>query len=101
MPDICNRVATEWLRKPGECKCATEWPLFLATAYASGQARRVQSMECYDGVLTLELGQNPVCSYRRPGGHNMKERWWYNAVLEGFVVVQTRSGQFKSIALVN
>ena len=101
LPDICNRVATEWHQQPGQCKCATEWPQFLAVAYASGQAKRVQSVECYDGVLTMEPGQKPVASYRRPGGHNFRERWWYNAVLEGFVVVQTRTGQSRSIAIVN
>ena len=101
VPDICNRVATEWGQQPAECKCATEWPQFLAAAYSSGQAKRVQSAQCYDGVLRLEPGQKPVASYRRPGGHNMRERWWYNAVLEGLVNVQTRTGQSKSIAVVN
>jgi hypothetical protein len=101
VPDICNRIATEWGQQPADCKCATEWPQFLAAAYASGQAKRVQSVECYDGVLRMEPGQKPVASYRRPGGHNMKERWWYNAVVEGLVIVQTRTGQSKNIALVN
>ena len=101
LPGICNRVATEWGQRPAECKCATEWPQFLAAAYASGQAKRVQSVDCYDGALTLEPGQKPVASYRRPGGHNMRERWWYNAVLEGLVIVKTRTGQSKSIAVVN
>jgi hypothetical protein len=33
--------------------CATQWPQFLAAAYSSGQAKRVQSAVCYDGELTL------------------------------------------------
>ena len=30
-----------------------QWPQFLAAAYSSRQARRVQSAVCYDGELTL------------------------------------------------
>ena len=46
-------------------------------------------------------GQNAISSYRRPGGNNMKERWWYNGLLEGFVLVQTKTGQSTSVAIVN
>ena len=101
VPDICNRVATDWGKDPAECMCAKEWPAFLAAAYASGQAKRVQSAVCYDGALTLEPGQKVTASYRRPGGHNMGERWWYNAVVESFVDIMSKTGHSSTIAIVN
>ena len=73
----------------------------MAAAFALGQAKRVPSAECYDGVLTMIAGQKTISSYRRPGGNNMKERWWYNGLLEGFVLVHTKTGQSKSVAIVN
>ena len=101
VPDLCNRVGTEWGTQPAECKCAKEWPKFMAAAFASGQAKHVPSAECYDGVLTMIPGQKTISSYRRPGGNNMKERWWYNGLLDGFVLVHTKTGQSKSVAIVN
>jgi hypothetical protein len=101
LPEICNRIATPWLSQPAECKCETEWPTFLAAALSSGQAVRTLSTPCYDGTMTIEPGQKPIASYRRPGGHLMKERWWYNAILEGLVIVTDKSGHKKTIALVN
>ena len=101
VPDICNRIATDWGKDPAGCMCATQWPAFLAAAYSSGQAKRVQSAVCYDGALTLEPGQKVTASYRRPGGHNMRERWWYNAVVESFVDIMSKTGHSSTIAIVN
>ena len=101
VPDICNRIATDWGKDPAGCMCATQWPAFLAAAYSSGQAKRVQSAVCYDGALTLEPGQKVTASYRRPGGHNMKERWWYNAVIDSFVDIKSKTGHSSTIAIVN
>ena len=101
VPDICNRIATDWGTDPAGCMCATQWPAFLAAAYSSGQAKRVQSAQCYDGALTLEPGQKVTASYRRPGGHNMKERWWYNAVIDSFVDIKSKTGHSSTIAIVN
>ena len=101
VPDICNRIATDWGKDPAGCMCATQWPAFLAAAYASGQAKRVQSATCYDGALTLEPGQKVTASYRRPGGHNMGERWWYNAVVESLVDIMSKTGHSSTIAIVN
>ena len=101
VPDICNRVASDWGKGPAECMCATKWPGFLAAAYASGQAKRVQSAVCYDGTLTLEPGQKVTASYRRPGGHNMGQSWWYNAVVESFVDIMSKTGHSSTIAIVN
>jgi hypothetical protein len=101
VPDICNRIATDWGKAPAGCMCATQWPAFLAAAYASGQAKRVQSAVCYDGALTLEPGQKVTASYRRPGGHNMGEVWWYNAVVESFVDIMSKTGHSSTIAIVN
>jgi hypothetical protein len=101
VPDICNRVATDWGKEPAECMCAKEWPAFLAAAYASGQAKRVPSAVCYDGELKLEKGQKVTASYRRPGGHNMGESWWYNAVVESFVDIVSKTGHSSTIAIVN
>ena len=101
VPDICNRIATDWGKDPAGCMCAMQWPQFLAAAYSSGQAKRVQSAVCYDGELTLEPGQKVVASYRRPGGNHMREKWWYNAVVESFVLVKSRTGQSSTIAIVN
>ena len=101
VPDICNRIATDWGKDPAGCMCATQWPAFLAAAYSSGQAKRVQSAVCYDGELTLEPGQKVTASYRRPGGHNMGERWWYNAVVESFVDIMSKTGHSSTIAIVN
>ena len=101
VPDICNRIATDWGKAPAGCMCATQWPAFLAAAYASGQAKRVRSAVCYDGALTLEKGQKVTASYRRPGGHNMRERWWYNAVVESFVDIMSKTGHSSTIAIVN
>ena len=101
VPDICNRIATDWGTDPAGCMCATQWPAFLAAAYSSGQAKRVQSAVCYDGALTLEPGQKVTASYRRPGGHNMKERWWYNAVIDSFVDIMSKTGHSSTIAIVN
>ena len=101
VPDICNRIATDWGKDPAGCMCAMQWPQFLAAAYSSGQAKRVQSTECYDGELTLEPGQKVTASYRRPGGHNMRERWWYNAVVESFVDIMSKTGHSSTIAIVN
>ena len=53
VPKICNRIATDWGKDPAGCMCAMQWPQFLAAAYSSGQAKRVQSAVCYDGELTL------------------------------------------------
>ena len=101
VPDICNRIASDWGKPPAECMCATQWPAFLAAAIASGQAKRVQSALCYDGALTLEPGQKVTASYRRPGGHNMRERWWYNAVVDSFVDIMSKTGHSSTIAIVN
>ena len=101
VPDICNRIATDWGTDPAGCMCATQWPAFLAAAYSSGQAKRVQSAQCYDGALTLEPGQKVTASYRRPGGHNMRERWWYNAVVDSFVDIMSKTGHSSTIAIVN
>ena len=101
VPDICNRIATDWGTDPAGCMCATQWPAFLAAAYSSGQAKRVQSAQCYDGALTLEPGQKVTASYRRPGGHNMQETWWYNAVVESFVDIMSKTGHSSTIAIVN
>ena len=101
VPDICNRIATDWGKDPAGCMCAMQWPQFLAAAYSSGQAKRVQSAVCYDGELTLEPGQKVTASYRRPGGHNMRERWWYNAVVESFVDIMSKTGHSSTIAIVN
>ena len=101
VPDICNRIATDWGKDPAGCMCATQWPAFLAAAYSSGQAKRVQSAVCYDGELTLEPGQKVTASYRRPGGNNMRERWWYNAVVESFVDIMSKTGHSSTIAIVN
>ena len=101
VPDICNRIATDWGKDPAGCMCATQWPAFLAAAYSSGQAKRVQSAQCYDGALTLVAGQKVTASYRRPGGHNMKERWWYNAVIDSFVDIMSKTGHSSTIAIVN
>ena len=101
VPDICNRIATDWGKAPAGCMCATEWPAFLAAAYASGQAKRVPSAVCYDGELKLEKGQKVTASYRRPGGHNMGESWWYNAVVESFVDIVSKTGHSSTIAIVN
>ena len=100
-PKNCNRLATEWGKDPAGCMCAMQWPQFLVAAYSSGQAKRVQSAVCYDGELTLEPGHKVVASYRRPGGIHMREKWWYNAVVESFVVVKSRTGQSSTIAIVN
>ena len=101
VPDICNRIATDWGKDPAGCMCATQWPAFLAAAYSSGQAKRVQSAVCYDGELMLEPGQKVTASYRRPGGNNMRERWWYNAVVESFVDIMSKTGHSSTIAIVN
>ena len=101
VPDICNRIATDWGKDPAGCMCAMQWPQFLAAAYSSGQAKRVQSAVCYDGELTLEPGQKVTASYRRPGGHNMREKWWYNAVVESFVDIVSKTGHSSTIAIVN
>jgi hypothetical protein len=101
VPPICNRIATPWFDQPAECQCESEWPKFFAAALQSGQATRTQTTECYDGTMTIEPGKKPCASYRRPGGHLMKERWWYNAVLEGLAKVTDKSGKTKAIALVN
>ena len=101
VPDICNRIATDWGTDPAGCTCATRWPVFLAAAYSSGQAKRVPSAVCYDGALTLEPGQKVTASYRRPGGHIMRERWWYNAVVESFVDITSKTGHISTIAIVN
>ena len=101
VPDICNRIATDWGKDPAGCMCAMQWPQFLAAAYSSGQAKRVQSAVCYDGELTLEPGQKVTASYRRPGGNNMRERWWYNAVVESFVDIMSKTGHSSTIAIVN
>ncbi len=73
----------------------------VLVALMSGQATRTLSTPCYDGTMTIEPGHKPKASYRRPGGHLMKERWWYNAVLEGLAKVTDKSGKTKAIALVN
>jgi hypothetical protein len=101
VPPICNRVGSPWFDQPAECSCASEWPKFFAAALQSGQASRLLSTPCYDGIMKIEPGTKPCASYRRPGGHNMKERWWYNAVLEGLAKVTDKSGSTRTIALVN
>jgi hypothetical protein len=100
-PPICNRIASPWFDKPVECQCETEWPKFFASALMSGQATRTLSTPCYDGIMTMEPGKKTCASYRRPGGHLMRERWWYNAVLEGLAKVTDKFGRTKTIAIVN
>jgi hypothetical protein len=101
VPQICNRIATPWSSPPADCQCAVEWPTFFAAALMSGQATRMQTTPCYDGTMTIEPGTKPSVSYRRPGGHLMKERWWYNGVLLGFAKVTDKLGHSKTIALAN
>ena len=101
VPPICNRIATPWSFQPAECQCEKAWPKFFAAGLMSGQITRTLSTPCYDGIMTIEPGKKPCASYRRPGGHLMKERWWYNAVLEGLANVTSKSGHTKTIAIVN
>ena len=101
IPPLCNRVGTEWGSQPADCSCKDAWPGFYAAALASGQAVRVASADCYDGIITMRPGEKPCASYRRPGGHNNKERWWYNAILEGLGQITDRAGHSQIVALVN
>ena len=39
-------------------------------------------------LLKLELGELAVCAYWRPGGKNMKERYFYNAVVASIHTVK-------------
>ena len=81
--------------------CGMEWPTFLAAALQSGQAVRKLSTPCFDGTVTIEPGKKNTASYRRPGGYQMKERWWYSDLLDSLVEVTTKSGHTTTIALVN
>ncbi len=101
VPPLCNRIATSWSEPPAECVCGSEWPKFFSAALSSGQVKRIKSTDCYHGTLTIEPGIKPCASYRRPGGHNMTHRWWYNAVVEGLAKVTDKSGKSKDVALVN
>jgi hypothetical protein len=101
VPPLCNRIANPWGEKPAECVCGSEWPKFFSAALSSGQVQRIQSTETRHGILTTEPGIKPCASYRRPGGHNMTHRWWYNAVVEGLAKVTDKSGHTKAIAIVN
>ncbi len=101
VPPLCNRIASPWGEKPAECLCGSEWPKFFSAALSSGQLQRIQSTDTYHGTLTCEPGIKPCASYRRPGGHNMTHRWWYNAVVEGLMKVTDKSGHTKAIAIVN
>ena len=101
LPPICNRVGTEWGAQPEPCACETEWPAFLATALQTGQATIIDEVDTFDGKLRIIPGVKPTASYRRPGGHNMKERWWYNAVVVQAYSVFGKDGKCRQVVAVN
>ena len=81
-PPWCNRVAAPWGEKPKECVCSA-WPQYLVGALQDGWATRLDRAEAHDGIIELSSTEKPVCAYWRPGGTNMKERYFYNAVVAG------------------
>jgi hypothetical protein len=101
LPRICNRVGTEWGEAPAPCVCKTEWPAFLATALQTGQATIIYEVDTSDGKLRISPGVQPTASYRRPGGHNMKERWWYNAVVVQAYSVFGKDGKRRQVVALN
>ncbi len=101
VPPLCNRIANPWGEKPAVCVCGSEWPKFFSAALSSGQVQTIKSTKVRHGTLTIEPGIKPGASYRRPGGHNMTHRWWYNAVVEELAKVTDKYGHTKAIAIVN
>jgi hypothetical protein len=86
-PMICNRVAVPWGTEvtPDHCKCE-EFARFLGTHGTNPHlVRSITEAHDREG-RPFKMG-DPV-SYFRPGGKNMKERHFYNAVVVQLVAVR-------------
>jgi hypothetical protein len=70
-------------------------------ALKTGQAVVTRKVDMSDGVMTTSPESKPTASYFRPGGKNMGERWWYNAVLTEAYNVQDKTGKKFQVAAVN
>ena len=79
-PPICNRVAAEWGQEPLPCHC-DEWPQWLADHAEEWELLQEWGMP--SGTVHVKGDGKPPCAYYRPGGNNMKERHFYDAVLLG------------------
>ena len=82
-PPICNRVGVAWGTEPLPCHCDQWWP-WLEKHTGPGQAAQL-----LDEVATnwdeekVKATPQPLVSYWRPGGRNMRERYFYNGVVLG------------------
>jgi hypothetical protein len=81
-PPVCNRVNRPWNKPPAPCSCA-EWPAWLSKAVQANLAVKIPVLTTASGEQIECEESKPDVAYWRPGGHNMGETFWYNAVISG------------------
>ena len=81
-PPVCNRVNRPWNKPPAPCSCA-EWPAWLSKAVQANLAVKIPVLTTASGEQIECEESKPDVAYWRPGGHNMGETFWYNAVVSG------------------
>ena len=99
-PALCNRVAAPWGSPPQECSCA-EWPKWLEQAPKVAISPTNTIPTCMGNELIIKPGEKNLCSYWRPGGKNMTERFFYNGVISHAFEVRTGKGLPKVVVAVN
>ena len=99
-PPLCNRVAAPWGSPPQECSCA-EWPKWLEQAPKVAVSPTNTVPTCMGNELIMKPDEKNLCSYWRPGGKNMTERFFYNGILSRAFDVRTSKGSPKTVAAVN
>ena len=100
MPELCNRAGAPWGQKEFPCQCE-QWPAFIEAGLRSGLVRPIKQVTSIEGEpIDLSSGK-PHVGYWRPGGHNMVERFFYDAVVVGAWSVTQMDGTEKSCASVN
>ena len=74
----------------------------MACLPCEGLAERIiDSVDAYDGRLDIPRDEKVVCSYRRPGGHLMRERWWYNGLIAKAYSVCGKDSRCYQVVAVN
>ena len=99
-PRICNRTAVAWGTpvKKADCQCA-DFSRWIGKHKADNSL--VQPVDSASDCLGKEWHLDDKISYWRPGGKNMKERFWYNGQPSEIWKVRFPTGVWRNVVALN
>ncbi len=102
-PPLCNRVAAPWGAEPLPCDCE-RWPAWIAENVGSARCRPTPELRCPvapASAAPVDVRPQQKVSYWRPGGKNMKERYFYNGIALGAWEITWDTGRVETVVSVN